>query len=123
YSTALAVSDTAAADAKRQRRRRHRLIVDRLTVDDEERLIGAGERCFTADHHRCARTRLTGLRAHIHVWRFRRECGDDVLRLVGTTQSRAVDAIDRYAESFTGGGCTRARDHDFAEVERIHRQR
>src|SRR5947207_5311067 len=117
------ISHTAAANPGCHRRWRHRLVVDRLAVDDEQQLVGAGEGCLTTNHYRCASTGLAGLRAHVHVRRFCRQRGDHVLRFVRATQCGAVDAIDRHTESLARRRRACARHHHFAEVERVDGQR
>src|SRR5689334_25374417 len=52
---------------------RVRLVVDRLTVDDEQRLIGAGKRRVAANLDRRGCARLTGLGAYFDVWRLSRQ--------------------------------------------------
>src|SRR5436305_12634441 len=43
YCATLPVGDGAAADTNRHRCRRHCLVVDRLAINDEQRLVGTGE--------------------------------------------------------------------------------
>ena len=98
------------------------VVVDRLTVDDEQRLVGAENRRRSTNFDGASRARLAALRADLDVGGFSRQGVDDVLWLRRAPDERAVDGVDDVAQPRTDARRARARHHDFLEVERITRK-
>ncbi len=116
----LPVGERSAID--REERGGDGLVVDRLSVHYKQGLISTGKRRGSANQHGRARARLTRLRANHDIRSLSRERGDNVLRLRGATNQRAVDRIDRHSQFLAGRRRSGARHDDLAEAERIDRQ-
>src|SRR6185436_13484103 len=102
--------------------RLERRVVDRLAVDDEQRLTVALNGLEATDDDRGTRAGVAGLRGDLHAGGLRRERVDDV-RLVGFLDLLGFDRVDRVPKLLDRRGRTRADDDDFAESERVGGER
>ena len=93
-------------------------VVDRQTVDNDERLVIADDRADAADLNEGGRAGVPRLRANEHVWRLRSERFHDVL-LVALDDLVRSDAVPHVPEFLGRGTRARPRDYDFTELQRI----
>src|SRR5206468_3290754 len=111
-SAILRYRSTRTGEVVRSDIRRVRLVVDRLAVDYEERLVRAGQRRVAANLDRCRRAGLSGLSTHLDVRCLCCESADDVLRTGGALNGGGVHRVDRRGETLTRGACACTRNND-----------
>src|SRR6185312_83307 len=98
-------------------------VVDRLTVDDEQRLVRAGKRGCTADLDGRGGTWFTRLCTNLDVRRLCRQCRHDVLWLRHAVKRCAVDGIDRRCKTLARGRGPGTGHDDLAKPQRIRDER